>query len=410
MFRLAFSTGIVAAALVLSGCDVNFRPGLLRSGFSPGFFQVPAKMDLVLFQDNTGSWIQAMNQVQAEIPQFLADLEGGGWDYRFSAGLLVPQPTSSIPSIASVLSSSTRALTQVMTSKYDPNWGAEWKEPFPGATLSNTPSLSSTLFRMPWQFTHFVQPGNINLALNANEPGFATIDRTLSISPGVLRPDALTVILVIGNGNDSSGYPANDYLMQTVDRGDGVMVPAPGEDAGTFAYWQSRIQSLVTQGKSAGVKFYSAVAKQTSPSALQNCIFSYARYSDRYIRMSQSFNTPSYDLCSGPQAIRSLFADLKNELKAVRLAFESEYVMLDSEPNPETLQVIRFPGGDVTKAQTVPQSSTSGFEYLGQQTVDLISAPVALNRTTGYVIRLTDPYKLRGDDRIEVLYKPVGSQ
>lgn len=410
MFRLAISIGIAAIALVLSGCDVQFRPGLLRSAYSPGFFQIPAKMDLVMFQDNTGSWIQAMNQVQAAMPQFLDDLESGGWDYRFAAGLLVPQPAPTPFTMSSLLASYTRPLNQVMTSKFDPNWGSQWQEPFPGATLQNTQGVSSSLFKFPWQFTHFVQTANINNALTANEPGFATIDRTLSISPGVLRPDALTVILVIGNGNDTSGLPSNNYLMQMVDRGDGQMIPAPGEDISTFNYYRQRFESLVTSGQTAGVKFYSAVAKQTNLTALQNCIFSYARYSDRYIRMSQAFNTPSFDICSGPQAITSLFADLKSQLQQTRMAFVSEYVMLDSEPNPATLQVIRYPGGNTAQGQIVPESETSGYEYVGQQTVHLISAPVQLNLTTGFAIRLSGDYLLRGDDQIEVFYKPVGTQ
>lgn len=84
--------------------------------------------------------------------------------------------------------------------------------------------------------------------------------------------------------------------------------------------------------------------------------------------------------------------------------------MLDSEPNPATLQVIRYPGGNTAQGQIVPQSETSGYEYVGQQTVHLISAPVQLNLTTGFAIHLSGEYLLRGDDQIEVFYKPVGTQ
>ena len=157
MIRFVVTTGIVAAALVLGGCEVQFRQGLLQSTYSPGYFQIPAKMDLVMFQDNTGSWIEAMNQVSNEIPAFLSDLESGGWDYRFSAGLLVPRPGTSTG-----LLDLTRPLTQVITSKFDPNWGSLFQPPFPGATLINTPRISPSLFTLPEQFTHFVNNGDIN--------------------------------------------------------------------------------------------------------------------------------------------------------------------------------------------------------------------------------------------------------
>src|SRR4051812_4224687 len=55
---------------------------------APGAFIVAPKVDIMLVQDDTGSMIAPYQQVAAQIPPFLSNLQAKGWNYHFATSTL----------------------------------------------------------------------------------------------------------------------------------------------------------------------------------------------------------------------------------------------------------------------------------------------------------------------------------
>lgn len=365
---------------------------------SPGSYIVPPKVDILLAEDDSGSISEAYAQIKDQLPQFLTTLEGSAWDYRF----------------ATIPLTRTRTIDQVLTSKHDSHWGSQWTPAFPGAPFVST--LPDAIFKTPGIYTGFIRPEDINYGSQGWEPGLGMI-RT-GLQSAIFRKDALQVVLVVGNGEDTSGVT---YCV----RGDGLSVPCedtggstlPGtncwRDGGQVACAQTRdssfntlkTQMLATKNNNpALLKFYAAV----SSSNRSGCLGGYAYRGARYQKMANDLGGQSYDVCSEP--ISSVLGAMGTHLHGQRLSFRTQYLFIDQDANPDTIEITRYMGGNPAQGVRIPRDTINGWSYAGwKQDVYAIDAPVMMNLTTGWAIKLNGTAKLIGDDTANVVFKPAGA-
>ncbi len=397
MWKNIIKLGSVALLLVLTACgETSFRQGFDSSrSKAPGSFFIPPAADILLLQDDTGSMLESFSEVSAEIPNFLNRIESRGWDYHFSAMPL----TGIIPTPI-----------QVVTSKYDGNWAlngrTQWEPLFPGAT-SNTPGMSipAEFFKEPWNFSRFLQPNQVSNQSKSHEEGFKRIDTALNStfnSTGFLRPGAISIVIVMSNGDDTSGY--EPYCR----RADGYPIPCPGIPSKTFTKYEGKFRTLISNNKTTDFRLFSIVA----PSEISNCLGATSRRGSRYLNMSNIFGgsaSANLNICTRP-----VRANIKNSLDAIGAKLEetllqlvTKYVAVNPEPDlQQELIITKYLGGDVNRAITISQDSVNGWSYIGNQTnINSIIYPFEMRPITGYIFQLNGTARLIGLDTIKIKYK-----
>ncbi|MEO5970891.1 MAG: hypothetical protein ABIQ95_13265, partial [Bdellovibrionia bacterium] len=117
--NIAIFTGLAFAEIALSACGqtaFTVVPGT-QAIAAPGNFTIPAKVDVLLIEDDKGRMFEAWDQVSKQMPAFLNTLNKKGWDYHFTTISL----------------NTYNAIQNVTASSYDGNSGTSWKAPYPGA-------------------------------------------------------------------------------------------------------------------------------------------------------------------------------------------------------------------------------------------------------------------------------------
>ncbi len=367
------SQAIAAVALsFLSGCgaDAFVTASRVEEGVSPGSFTIPAKVDILLVQDNSGSMQEVYGELQQQIPPFLAGLEQSGWDYHFAT----------IPLL------NDRPVNQVLASRHDINWGSQWTPAYPGLTASSPGpgQISPSVFRRPENY-NFIMALDTTNQQQSTEPGFQTIKSALQTrlpSTGFLRDDALLVVFVMGNGEDGSGVTYRQL--------NGFSVPT--NDEASFQNYLSFFKGFRTAGQ---LRFDSAVAAYKG-----TCRNGNSYHGARYERMAGELYGKRYDICYYP--ISSIVDNLKSSLQERRIAMRTRYVFIAREPEPSTIVVYK-------NGTAVPQSSTNGWTYVGYQSnIYVIDSPFPMNRGSGYAIELHGSAKLIGTDTVSVGFKDKG--
>lgn len=384
------------------GCSKQaFKVGSLTSeAQSAGQFTIPAKVDVLFAQDNTGSMNEAFTLVQNQLPGFLNQLENSGWDYRFA---LTPLTTQ-------------RPLNQILAAKYDANWVAlnQWKPPFPGAAPDFLNSVLPAFFRTLSTYSHFLNTGNINNSLNGMEPGFQTIDyalQTYAPQSSFLRSDAMLIVIALSNGDDTSGVtyctrPGDGYQGPCDLIGGGIgpngqMMGPDGSYQQSLDDYEASFQSLVTSGDSASIRFYSAVAFTQQ----NNCLGGVSKPGNRYQWMASALGGHSYNICSTP--INTILSQINSELNQIKLNFVTGYLVIGTEPAVSSIEVIKYIGGNPNQTQVIPHDDTNGWSYIGyQQDFPTIELPIPMNNATGYFIKLNGSAKLTGNDAAIVNFQP----
>ena len=409
--RAGAALAAVTLTLALGACGPQaFNVGRdVQQQQAPGFFSIPAKVDILLAEDDTGSAYEVYPSISQQVPLFLDQMRSMGWDYHFAT-----TPLTTL-----------RNLGQVLGSEYDSNWGAQWVAPFPGALPGAPGTIASSFFRFPGQYTELVDISNISNTGNGLEPGFSTISNFLYSRLGAskfLRNDALLVILNISNGEDTSlvnfctradggTWPCeNEGLSVCVDKPDGSRDPRwPLCASKEWSYQKYLNWFKGFKGSAAKIRMYSAVAGKNYDSCLGGIAYRGARYQ----RMATDLGGTSYDVCK--TQISSVLSDMSTQLQAVKLAFVRGFLVISRQPALESLTVTKFINGDVNSPITIPQSAVNGWTFKGQlsttNSVYLIESPVQMNQaTSGYAIQLNGTAKLQGADTAEVTYKPFGAQ
>jgi hypothetical protein len=368
---------------------------------SPGFFNVPPKVDILLFVDDTGSMTSAYSTIQTQVPQFLNQLEAQKWDYHFASNGLTT-PRAQIP--------------QVAGSIYDGSHSG-WVAPYPGASQSGVGNIVPNFFRSlsladqgtPIAVSDFLTPAQVNSSLSGSEPGFKTIWSTLTSAingTGFLRSDALLVVMVMGNGNDNSD------VIYAPRSGDNYLVPTPDSLSTSLNSYETLMNGFCAGGKCQSLQFHAAVSFNGGSCLNSNVP---AKQGMRYLQMATATSGGQYDICS--QSISSVLSQLGNHLTSTKLAYSTDYLMLSSAPNLSSIGVTKYLSGDTTQPQVIPQSSTNGWTYVGyvtNQTVSFIRGSNGIvtrsNPASGYAIQLHGSAILTGSDTASVDSKPAGAQ
>lgn len=357
---------------------------------SPGTFAIPAKADILLAVDDTGSIAESFSVIKQEIPKFLEGLESNGWDYHFAT-----TPLATV-----------RSIDEIIASKHDANWAeagrSQWTPPFPGATV-DFPGLMipSEFFTEPSQYTEFIDFDDINYSLNGLEPGFDVIRNALVNElpgTGFLRDDAMLIVLVIGNGNDTSG-------VTSCVRPDGWVGPCeqigrPGTAQISFDYYQEEFGNIKANEEMFSMFTATAFRRKS------NCRGSHSLVGTRYQKMAKAFGGRNYDICN--QEIDEVLSGIGEALTQQRFELMTRFLVMEQEPDVNSIVVTRFPGGEV-----IPQDPVNGWTYEGFQTVftlEGIDSPIQINQRTGYVVQLHGSAILTGTQRATIESRPAGSQ
>lgn len=410
------ATAAFIAISTLTGCGkqaFNITP-TAQTSQAAGNYTVPAKVDIILAQDDTGSIIPIQSEIQREIPNFLSGLQNRNWDYRFTL-----MPLTAIPN----LSSTDKAITQIAPSRYDGNWGSLWNPPFPGADR-NVGKVDADLFRTLSAVSGLSAPF-FNFSVSATttsasvEPAFQAISTKLKHSQAqakFIRPDALLAVIIVSNGEDTSGlktcvrkdgaqylcmpscYDAN-IAAKTTD-----VCPNAELDSTNLA---SQKQSLTAIKPSSpnGVKVFSIVSKQKTDS----CRGKAAYAGSRYVWMSTETGGQSYDVCSSNSVVNALNGISQN-LQDIQLSKKQDYLVITGqEPEPKSLRVFKLTKDGVEIE--LNQSLTNGWTYEGGPRSEYeIHDPVTERLKYGWVIRLNGSAQAVGNELVYAKFTAKGAK
>ncbi len=380
----------LAVILVGSACGPQpYVPGTMRSHqTAAGNTTIPAKVDIVFGVSQNGTMLNIFPGLQNEIPAFLQNLESSGWDYRF-VGIPLSEGQINTPALFPITQ-------KVSVSRYDTNTVlANWLAPFPGA-LYTDPTLKINSSLVAPTFTY--PSASSGSAINGKEGGLRNQLEFLQrndVSTGFIRSDATLAIVTLSNGDDRSYYTwAYNPTTHRVD----------GTPAASSVYTNAINQLKGMKSNSANVKYYSLVA----PLNFNNCRGLGAWSGINYANYANQMNGRNIDICSIP--INSALATIAQDIKNTGLNYERNFMVLDSEPNPGSISVVKYPGGVASAAVKIAQDATNGWTYAGkltnQYTIDL---PIPMDQRTGFMIELHGSAKLVGQDTADVFYVNIGS-
>jgi hypothetical protein len=373
---------------------------------APGSFNIAPKVDILLVEDDMGSIREIFSNVSSQMNQFLSDLQTRGWDYHLAT---IPLTTY-------------RQFQQVQASQYDPNWGAQWMAPYPGAQASQLETVNASAFRQPNQYTDFLNGDDTSNAKNGNEPGLANLKQMLQdssiVTSGFLRHDALLAIVIVGTGEDTSNRNICSYngsywpcdLVPT--NNDSIVCGQPGanpspncnNEAASFAPYQTFLQGY--KGNLQQIRMYSMVSKYRWTGG--GCMGANTFAGTRYQKMASALGGLNFDICSVP--ITTALDSIASNLNTVKLNFRQHYLFMDQQPEPSSIVVWRNPGGDKSKRVQIPQSSSNGWSFAGNVTnVYAIDYPAQMNLSSGWAVMLNGSYEITGSDTGTVEFTPYGA-
>lgn len=421
-------TALSSLALTACGKQTFETVSTVSQNQAPGYFDLAPKVDILLAQDNTGSMNEIYDDVGRQMPALLDDLSRSGWDYHFA----------SMPLTASQMDQ--RLFTQVLASKQDRNWGSsEWIQPYPGATFGDTDpgEVNASYFRRPFEYSDYHQNLVPSNALGGVEPGLETVRRQLKnhmAESKFHRQDAMLVVIVVGNGDDTSGRKIcrrwDGYEAPCDAAGMGSATPircgtpgavladncTPGALAsnpgnlvpGTAAYakefYRQQLQAL--RPSSAQIKLFAAVS---GASGTSNCRGHGSLAGAQYMSVASALGGSSHDICANSAG--AVLASIKSALNIQKLTLRTIYLMMDAEPDTASIRVVRYIGGDRNQAVDVPQDATNGWTYAGMihnqpRVVTDGPNPVTMNTATGWAVKLNGTARLQGSDTAEVIFLP----
>jgi len=387
-----FAFSALAALTLFSGCGPQAfdAASLTESTQAPGTFTVPPKVDILLAWDNMGGINQMESQLESQVPAFLTNLQSSGWDYHF---VTIPLTTD-------------QPINQVLASKYDSGWGSLWTPAYPGQSSSDPDMVVGSFFATPTNYAGISGITTSN-TLNGVDPGFETIRLALYNrvqGTGFLRPDAMLAIVVIDNGEDTSGVSYSTPA-------GGVPVPDPTSLQTSMNYYQTAFQNVKSTviGGSASygpTSFYAIAATAAHNNSTGSyCDGGYSFAGTRYEQMATLLNGTSQDICTIP--ISTALTSLAGSLQSTRLNYRTHYLFIDQDANPSTIQVQVTNNGATT---TIPQSTTNGWTYVGMvNNVYTIDSPTPLNLASGYAIKLNGTAELTGSETASVTFQPAGT-
>lgn len=307
--------GLAALALLMltdCGNQAFVAQSTANAQVAPGTYTVPAKVDILLAEDDTGSMLNFAPQLKPQFSSFMTALQSSGWDYHFAT---VPLTHTTLP-------------PQILASQYDSNWGSQWIQPYPGAPNGGPGTILSSFFSLPENYNGYLWAASYaSNAGNGEEPGVANIVANVSTLNGsntnFLRNDALLVVIALSTGEDTSGRNLSCTNQN------GQFVPCDGNPVDSDYDLSTYEQTLVSiKGQASAIRFYAGVSEFETTGCLGVPGQAYAGV--RYEDVASYFQGGSVDICSAQ--LSGLVASLSSDLQAVRQSMETRYLSSPVRP------------------------------------------------------------------------------
>ncbi|MBI2606373.1 MAG: hypothetical protein HYW49_09865 [Deltaproteobacteria bacterium] len=393
--------GMTAAALIsamaLGGCGKQeYRKAeFAATSQEAGARQLPAKVDIVIVPDNSGSMNAALATVESQMAGFVSSLRSKYWDFRIAKTAIInPSPIQKVlvnpdfngatlpdgtpnPNAATVVPSA-NALTDA------------------GSFLPLVTSLDATgAPDLAYQNTE----ANVRAVTFTSDggTGWPTKDYSVlgvnptlpAVSPPLLRKDALLAVIVLTNGAEYSVDPNhNGYLSTT-----------------QLSTWAAKFKALRVSPSL--VRFYPIAAN--SAYAAGGCLGGPAYIGTSYTRMVTDGYLPgkAFNICDF-SALSNVLTSIENDLTITRESYVRSYIVIPHEPIVSSIRVYK-------NGVQLSQGETNGWVYEGgPKTVSTVSGilssngqiiPFTADQQTGYVIRLNGSARLIGNDVPDVQYQ-----
>ncbi len=381
--------------LIFTGCGKEeFEKAEFAETFVANqFVTIKPKIDIVIFQDISGSMLGPANIFRAQMADFLSQVDSD-WDVHLAVLPLQFNPGNP---------------THNLNNRY---------------IVSNDCSSINTFFCItPAQARTVISSNGLvddslfyaasGLIGNA-DPGFGNMQAQLQfadsmISTGFLRQDAMLAVIPFTNGNDITGliFPT-DYQ----DRGDGQLEPN-FNSANAAASFATFYNFLVNQIKPTAslVNFFSVAAQSTG-----FCFGSDADEGSRYNDMATAINASnpaatngsSFDICSNA-GLSAAMSNIAIQLRDIILTVEFNFIAIPQRPDPATIRILKngveIPANNNVNGWTLFLGSNGSHDF--ETNVPTSFAPVPGNERSGFMIQLHGSAVFSGSDSIEVIYEEL---
>lgn len=379
----------VLAVLLLLGFTACGKQTFDKQQFSAKvnanqYITIKPKVDIILFQDISGSMVQPSEQMRAQMASFASSINNN-WDFHFAI-----LPLQRVDDLRGrwILASNCAGVMNCTTSASGYASGAY-------GFYSADPNY-----------------GNV-------DDGFANMQANLSnnasmAGSGFLRPDAMLVIIPFTNGNDITGmsFPT-DYK----DRGDGQMIPnySSANAIASFNSFKNYLTNTLKPSISL-VSFYSVVAGNPGQSpdfVINPCQGGSAWPGSRYIDMALQIdaaypgfaNGGNYNICAGQ--LSSTLASIATRMQDLVLAVEFNFIVLPERPVPGSLKIYKngslLAANDAVNGWTLYNVVNGVQQYTTNKNTSY--APSPGNAQSGYFIELHGSARFKGTDQITYTYE-----
>ncbi|MGE4233307.1 MAG: hypothetical protein AB7F43_08265 [Bacteriovoracia bacterium] len=374
----AMTLAIVASSI---GCSKQefVRNQYAANGSDIGFRYVPAKVDLVMVVDNTGSVNYGFNSISSQLSSFTSQLKNQYWDYHVTKTFVYnPNPSQPMSKVlvhpdynSPMLPDGFPNLNTDLVSSY---YAVNDANQFPILTGSDVYAGSGSID---------------NTIYNAFTQTQATINANLNF----IRNDALLAVVVITNGVDGSMLmPPYDQFSQTNTQAvanNAAMLKRLKTDYG-FSDRLLRFYPI------AGSQ-YTQTGCYSGPSLNGQMFFQFLNYLKGIGR----------DFCD-TNSVSNVMSAIAQDLQVQRQFYIFSSIVLDHEPVESSIKVFK-------NGQEIPQDANNGWTYKGgPQTVYTITGiketngtitPFYANRRTGWVISLNGSAQMTGSDAPSVQFE-----
>lgn len=364
---------MLAVALLAQACGKksDFAKQNFSAAATANQYTKP-KIDIVVFQDNSMSMNTPLYYLKTQLDQFLASINSQ-WDFHFTV-----LPLQS---------------TMPFSSKYIVAQDCGTIHSGSCLTPDQSSLFNSVAGDLGW--IHTVNVGTSNLDL-----GFQTMTSNLSqpsfVSSGFLRSDAALAIVVISNGEDTSGLTSSDYINQP---GAGLQVNWNANSL-TNSYNNFKFFMSNLKGGLAMSRFYSVVNLPQNVSPGSNyCYGDLSFVGVRYSKMSTDLASESFNVCDN--GVSYVMDRIYGQLSSMVQAIIFNAKVLNEQPIVSSIQVKK-------NGVLLSNSSVDGWTYDGYQANQPTSIfPSFGNNATGYFVRLHGSATFQGNDVVEVTYQKM---
>ncbi len=380
--------GMTAAfATAFAGCAKQefVKEQFTASASAVGFRYLPAKVDILMVPDNTGSINSVFSTVQSQLAGFVSGLQGQYWDYHVGRSP-VYYPSGTTRTVGNPV---------LVNGTYNTNVLADGST-VPATGIVPADRATTNLNNFPILQTAYQTGSGDNTFQNTYS---ALVNAQNDSYTNFLRQDALLAVIVMTNGYDI-----------TISDGYGNISGAQSTNIQNYAN-----QLISFKGTSKLVRFY-AVASYGVTTNDPYCGTSFS--GNGYFGINQFIlGLPKFDgsgnaisnICNA-SAMANVFADIQANLNIVKQSYIYSNIVLTDQPIASSIVLTK-------NGVTVPQDPTNGWSYKGMNTVYTVTGikdqstgvvtqlSPGLNQRTGYVIQLNGSAQMVGSDTPNLTYE-----